>query len=529
MKRKISLHKTIFILIFTLFVFTRLFRLDSIPFGPHGLHIDEMGAAYDSFCISEYGVDQYHYKMPVYFRCFGESQDALYTYLAAILFKFTGVSILAFRLPAVFCAIAGFFALFFLAELLFKKPYTLLALFLMTIMPVYMMSERWGLQCYLWLSVSIVSMYFLIKAVSENRATYFFWAGILWGLTLYTYAITYLVIPFFLIVTLLYLAYVNRIGGVKNVLLVAIPFFVLGFPLLIQQLVAMGMIAPFRFMGMIDFWRGESYRSDSVGVSCLLDNLIHSARTFLVSDSISYNANARFGTIYYISIPFLVIGLIVSIKKLVTSLKARTLDVWCVILIYYVVIRIALLFVYHPNINRANGIYFPYLLFTVLGIEAVVDKLGKRAFLYALTGVYFILFVAFSYYLFSYNGYREDTDMVYLKVDTTPGEALAYAKKNYSENEIFAVINNDWYTDYIIALFTETSPYDYQNDEEYYDNDKYNGVTWGVLDELDLSGDTVYVVADYSMGHITSYLLTEGFQADNAFDGYSILHIPESQ
>jgi hypothetical protein len=97
-----------------------------------------MGAAYDSFCISEYGVDQYHSKMPVYFRCFDEGQDALYTY---------------------------------------------------------------------------VSMYFLIKAVSENRATYYFLAGILWGLTLYTYAITYLVIPFFLIVVLFYLAYVNRIVG----------------------------------------------------------------------------------------------------------------------------------------------------------------------------------------------------------------------------------------------------------------------------------------------------------------------------
>ncbi len=261
----------------------------------------------------------------------------------------------------------------------------------------------------------------------------------------------------------------------------------------------------------------------------MLDNLRHSTSCFLVSDSIAYNANARYGTIYYISVPFLIIGLIISIKKSITSLKTRSLDVWSIILVYFLVIRIALLFVYHPNINRANGIYFPYLLFTVLGIEAVVDKLGKRAFLYALTGVYFILFIAFSYYLFSYNGYREDTDMVYLKVDTTPGEALAYAKKTYPENEIFAVINNDWYTDYIIALFTETSPYDYQNDEEYYDNDKYNGVTWGVLDELDLSGDTVYVVADYSMGHITSYLLTEGFQADNTFDGYSILHRPESR
>ena len=61
-----------------------------------------------------------------------------------------------------------------------------------------------------------------------------------------------------------------------------------------------------------------------------------------------------------------------------------------------------------------------------------------------------------AFILMKWGRHREDTDMVYLKVDTTPGEALAYAKK--------------------------------------------------IIQRM-------YVVADYSMGHITSYLLTEGFQA----------------
>ena len=138
-------------IIAVLFVATRLYKLDTVPFGPDGLHIDEAEAAYDAVCIRDWGVDQFLVKFPPYFRGYGGGQNALYTYLAVIVLKFLPMSTFSFRLVAVLCAIPVFFSLYDLSYRLFQRwSYAVISISLMTIFPVYLMSEHWGLECYLF-------------------------------------------------------------------------------------------------------------------------------------------------------------------------------------------------------------------------------------------------------------------------------------------------------------------------------------------------------------------------------------------
>lgn len=510
-----------------LFLATRLFRLNILPFGAHVMHIDEIGAAYDAFCISNFGVDQYLYKFPVYFKCFGEGQNALYTYVAAIIFKLLGVSIFKFRLVAVICAFLAFVALYFLAKRLFDDTYALVSVALMTVLPVFMMSERWGLECYLFLSFATIAMCFTIKATFEKRMSWFIISGLLWGLTLYNYAITYVTIPPFIILLALYLIYVGN-TGIKSITCFVLPVILLGIPLLVQQLVMMSVIAPFEFLGIIDFWQPEYYRYDSLSLSNVWSNLIHTSFIILGSDHISYNSNEWFGTIYYFSIPFMFIGLYSVIKRGIVSIKARILDPWCIVFIYYIVARIVILFVTQPNVNRSNGLYLPYLLFTVLGIRNSVERVNRKWFSILIAVTYLGLFISFSFFYYSYLGYDDGvykTAPDYTEgdiVDTQPGEAIRYAKSLTHGKEIYALMNEGWYIDYSVALFSETSPYEYSNDNNY-GNDNYNGVIWGFPDNLDLSGETAYVI-DTALRHITDYLVGEGFQCDSSFDKYDIVY-----
>ena len=85
-------------LICLLFLGTRLFRLDKAPFTGYGMHFDEMSAAYDAWCIQGWGVDRHLTRFPVYFMNTGPGQNALYIYLAAILFKLFGFTLFKFRL-----------------------------------------------------------------------------------------------------------------------------------------------------------------------------------------------------------------------------------------------------------------------------------------------------------------------------------------------------------------------------------------------------------------------------------------------
>ena len=83
----------LFGLITALFIFTRLFRLDAAPFTAAGTHFDEMSAAYDAWCIQGWGVDRHLTRFPVYFMNTGPGQNALYIYLAAVMFKLFGFTL----------------------------------------------------------------------------------------------------------------------------------------------------------------------------------------------------------------------------------------------------------------------------------------------------------------------------------------------------------------------------------------------------------------------------------------------------
>ncbi len=102
--------------ILLLFLVTRVWQLTLLPFG---LHADEAGMAYDAWCLSQYGVDRYLKPWPVYLINFGGGQNALYTFVCAVLMKIFGCSIQVIRAPAV---IFSFLNLFFgmkLAEKLY--------------------------------------------------------------------------------------------------------------------------------------------------------------------------------------------------------------------------------------------------------------------------------------------------------------------------------------------------------------------------------------------------------------------------
>ena len=153
---------------------------------------------------------------------------------------------------------------------------------------------------------------------------------------------------------------------------------------------------------------------------------------------------------------------------------------------------------------------------------------NKKWFAAIIVASYLVLFITFSYFYFTYLGYNDGHYRTYLDftegdvVDTQPGEAIRMAKNIAGGREVYALMNNGWYTDYAIALFSETPPSDYSNDEDY-ENDSYNGVKWQLPEELDLTGKVVYVI-DNDLQHITDYLASEGFNCDSTFDEYKIVY-----
>jgi len=234
--------KIIAILLFVLIVAILLFRLGEVPCG---LHVDEAGLAYDAISLVKSGVDRYLYTHPLYFINFGGGQSALYTYLATIVIKLFGFSITNIRIPAVILSLVSAF----LFSLSIKREKgqipALISLFLFLVLPFSIMHSRWALECYLLFPMLIISCFFLKLSFDKKRWYLFFIAGIFFGITLYTYAMSYLILPLFLAILFLYAIFTKQIK-ISNLFAFGIPLFILTVPLLLMLAINNGLIDEIR-------------------------------------------------------------------------------------------------------------------------------------------------------------------------------------------------------------------------------------------------------------------------------------------
>lgn len=496
-------------LICLLFLGTRLFRLDKAPFTCYGMHFDEMSAAYDAWCIQGWGVDRHLTRFPVYFMNTGPGQNALYIYLAAILFKLFGFTLFKFRLVAVICASAAFICLFFLSGKLFGNTiYSLVPNALMTVMPVFLMSEHWGLESYLFLSFSIISFFLLVLSIEKNKARYYILSGISWGITFYSYGVSYIVIPLFFVFAAAYLIYLKQMS-IKMALTTAIPMLILGFPLALEQLVIQGHVKPFSFLGM-DFFPMEISRAQEISFTYIPRNILTSAWTLLVKDYLSYSSVPLFGTIFYVSIPFLIIGLIVCIIRFSKSLRTKTYSPFILVFFFYLAARIISLMTMAVNTNKANELYFSWLIFTAAGIEYVCNKIGRNWCLPVITIIYAMFFIPFAKWAYSggdhsWNYQTKPRLEEYIVEDIHLGLAIQEAREVCDGKPIQMIINDADGRYLQICLFAGTSPYEYNADGY-----NENGYDIGIPNEMDMTGDTVYLIED-ELSHISDYLVGEGF------------------
>ncbi len=400
--RQISLWIVIFGILFL-----HLYKLTEIPYG---LNADEVGSAYDAYSIVTYGVDRYAKSYPVYFMNYGDGQNALYTYLTALFFRLFGISKLTVRMGIALSSLTGaLFGFLYASRKWEDKKTPLLFLCLYAILPVFTMTQRFGLESHLLLSASIVVLYTGMKALETEKWQFYLIAGIAMGLTLYTYALVYIVLPVYLLLWLVYGTYLGKIR-IRRLPLLVLPLALLAAPLVMVQLIN-AFSLPEMHLGPLTLTRLNKYRSGELGVQDILRNLKQMFTNTLLYDNLSYNTCSRYGTVYYFSLPFLFIGLAKTVSETWQSVKQRRLDYSASILFWLLgefIMGCLLKGWSTPNTTRMIGIFMVYLYLITNGIYSVWNYLKKvwqrRLYAGLLAGLYTISFISFArYYFTQYN------------------------------------------------------------------------------------------------------------------------------
>lgn len=449
---------------FMLAAFVRVYRISDIPYG---IHIDEAGMGYDAWLLQQYHVDRWLNRLPVYLINFGGGQSALYAYLAAIFIKLSGggIDVVWLRMPGVILNLAGYIAGIYIIGKSFEEKWKMFSAFLLAVLPYFIMQCRFGLDCNLLVNMLTISFCFLYLALEYKKTWIFIVTGISYGITYYTYALSYIPNTIILLFVTGYLLY-NHIQLWKKLIYVWIFAAFTAFPLLMMLFINQFDLSQVQ-IGIITITKIPEYRGSEFvfDFPTIIKNVGIVLSSILTRDWLDYNAFDRFYTMYRISIPFIVIGFIDCTKRMIKNIKAGNVTVdysifpWFVFVVYFI-FGCLLGGTYPANVNKMNGIFFSQFFLLIWGIRTVYHLITGRyrkaaqVFMGVLCLIYLFNFVSFADYYFT--DYASDIYPQEYFADTYE-DILVYLQENRMENEQTYVTSSHIY----YLLSTKEDPYEF--------------------------------------------------------------------
>lgn len=207
-----SRELTLLLLIITVAAGLRLWRLDSIP---PGINQDEAVHAYDAWSLLKTGRDHDGARWPIFFRAFGDYHPGPFVYAIIPFEAIWGLNVIAARMPAALIGIAAIPLAYCLLRKRYGETVGLLAAAMLAISPWHVHLSRLAFEAgtcptLLLLGFVLLQSAHPMRAASHeqtNRAkqlVLLLAAGLVFGLTTWTYHAMRAVVPMLLLVVLVF-------------------------------------------------------------------------------------------------------------------------------------------------------------------------------------------------------------------------------------------------------------------------------------------------------------------------------------
>lgn len=380
----------------------RCYKLGELP---DMLNIDEASLGINAWCLANYGVDRYLNEMPFYAQNFEGGQSPLYTYCLTLLVKTVGrgnVSLFLLRVPGLISSMVVVIFGTKLMNLIFQnRKITLMSALLLTICPYFIVHGRIAMDCNLMMGCCAVAFYLLGKYIKTQRLADLIVCGVSFGVTLYSYALSYFILPLFLVTTGLYLLYTRKITF-RRCILWAVIVCLTGLPVIIFVCSLFFDMGTVRFL-CFNISTMATERLEDIGNSEFWVKVGRIIRITLTNYIYTFEAEEKFYTMYFTSIPFIMIGFARSCKDVVLSLKKRCFSYSAVFVIFYIFCLITTGFTNANAIFQANFYFISYLYFLVYGIYRVYVWVGtyRKIFISVAAFCYLLWGVAFCRYYYT--------------------------------------------------------------------------------------------------------------------------------
>ena len=469
--RLIALYRCIIVLLFCFILFLHIYRLDQIP---RGMEIDEVGMAYDSWCIGNFGVDRYLNSFPVYLTNYGAGQSIMYCYLAVPFMKNGGFNVLAARMPGmIFSLITCVFG-FLLIHRIRGRLAGLIFLFLYAAVPYFTQSGRMALDCNLMLGCTVIVLYVLERCIfyEKTKTWPYIVLGLVTGCTLYSYALSYLIMPlFFILLYPLLMLFGKRITW-KQIIAFILPAVILSIPLIIVQMVNLFGDTDL-VIGFLTFPKLLNYRATELSLSEIRSNIGWIYRSVFRADNQEFDSFPQFGALYIISLPIIIVGGIITTLRVIRGIREKKVVFDGIILLLVVVIMGVALTLTGVTTYRINAVFFGLVFLMVVTIETLFARVRTdtlHVFNVILTLVGTLIIISYVVYAASFIRYYfcvyEDEYYPQRLFAEDPAEAyeMLESMDDETKNRLTYVGGaNEAYAYYLLSM--RIPPYDYDINE----------------------------------------------------------------
>ncbi len=495
-KGKDNIYNILLIIILVMAIVIRLWKFGIIP---GGFNQDGAMAAVDGMALAKYGTDRFGTFMPAHLYAWGYGQmSALLSYLIAIFVKIFEITPFIVRLPQLLVSIMGgiFFYLFMKDN--FGKKVGLIAAFFVAINPWHFMQSRWILDCNLLPHFFMGGLYFFSRGLKDNKKLIYI-SMIFFGLCMYCYGITIYTIPVFLLGISIYY-FIKKEITIKEIIISALIYLLIAWPFILTM-----MINYFKWNTIRLPFVTMQYFSDSIRANDILffshnigSQLISNLKSLLnvtifQRKDLPWNDIAGFGTMYYFTMPFVLIGII----RLIRMKDNKCLVISSVLIGIWVG-----LVTNNVNINRINIIYYGIMMLSVIGIYHVMEQLKYGKLL--IPGMYMVVFILFMGTYFTsyakeigkefYSGFGEalhkaeatGSSKIYITADLQ-------SSGNYKVSEILTMFYDKMDAKYFQG---KTNFSNGKKHLPYYERYHYQTITPELVDKMK-DDDVVYVIMDY--------------------------------
>ena len=413
--------RVLFFLLLVIGILVRFIHLGSIP---GGVDQDEAMSAYQAYTLYTEGIDLNGYHNPVYFEAWGHGMNALESYLMIPCIAVFGCNDFSIRLPQTILACLSLPVFYLLLKRIFDDKTAWIGYFLLVINPWHIMMSRWALESNLAPAFLLFGLYFFILAL-EKHPWYYLLSALMYGLSLYTYAILWLVVPIILLLQIIYVLAMKRArinwytaGFVVLLGLIALPLLLLNvvnhywIPEIRTSLFSIPELAA---------WRSGDLRFSNLFHLTTFSNLFSLLTT--QTDGWIRSAFPQFGLYYLFSLPLILLGIVQSVRDCFVRMRAKefSLEVFALIQLFAAILVCLLL--NEINANRINCLHIPMILFCAVGVRSLFELRGKTISRTVVV-LYCVSFLAFTGYYFG-EGQTALSDFY------RPGtkEAIAFAQK----------------------------------------------------------------------------------------------------